>query len=54
MRNLDDERSEQEPTGEDLEVAEEEAEGVTGGLSPPSPPAGPIPIPYPNTGKTSR
>jgi len=54
MRNLDGERGGQEPTVEDLEVADEDAEGVRGGLSPPSPPGGPIPIPYPNTGKTSR
>jgi hypothetical protein len=33
---------------EDLEVDQEAAEGVGGGLSPPSPPSGPVPIPYPN------
>jgi hypothetical protein len=34
---------------EDLEVEPEAAEDVSGGLSPPSPPSGPVPIPYPNT-----
>jgi hypothetical protein len=34
---------------EDLEVDEEAAEKVGGGLTPPSPPSGPVPVPYPNT-----
>jgi hypothetical protein len=33
---------------QDLELGDEEAGEVGGGLRPPSPPAGPIPIPYPN------
>lgn len=39
---------EQEERIEDLEVDEEAAEDVTGGRAP-SPPSGPVPIPYPNT-----
>ena len=47
-----DEREERDEAGaetiEDLEVEEEAADNVGGGLSPPSPPSGPVPIPYPN------
>jgi hypothetical protein len=38
-----------ERTFEDLEVTEEDAEEVQGGLRAPSPPSGPTPVPYPNT-----
>jgi hypothetical protein len=34
---------------EDLELPDERADEVRGG-KPPSPPGGPVPIPYPNTG----
>jgi hypothetical protein len=33
---------------EDLDLGEDVAQEVRGGLSPPSPPSGPLPIPYPN------
>ncbi len=33
---------------EDLDLGEDVAQEIRGGLSPPSPPSGPIPIPYPN------
>ena len=36
-------------TFEDLDVTEEDAEEIRGGLRSPSPPSGPVPIPYPNT-----
>jgi hypothetical protein len=44
------ERDREEPGDaiEDLDVDQEAAEQVGGGLSPPSPPSGPVPIPYPN------
>jgi hypothetical protein len=35
---------------EDIDVADADAELVRGGVKPPSPPAGPIPVPYPNSG----
>jgi hypothetical protein len=41
------ENEQQEERIEDLEVDEEDAEDVTGGRQP-SPPSGPVPIPYPN------
>ena len=51
MRDADGERDERnEQTVEDLDVTERDAEGVRGGLRPPSPLSGPIPTPYPNTG----
>lgn len=35
-------------------VTVEAAEHVKGGISPPSPPAGPIPVPYPNNAPTTK
>ena len=49
MRNRDDERTGQEPTVEDLEVTEEEAEGVRWRPEPAEPARRADPIPYPNT-----
>jgi hypothetical protein len=43
------ERLEQE-LKDDLELKEEDAEKIGGGRATPSPPAGPIPIPYPIVG----
>jgi hypothetical protein len=49
MRDADDARKGEDEPLEDLEVTAEDADEVRGGLAPPSPPGGPIPIPYPNT-----
>jgi hypothetical protein len=42
------EHEEQDERIEDLDVDEEAAEDVKGGVRPASPPSGPVPIPYPN------
>jgi hypothetical protein len=42
------ERDEPGDAIEDLNLEQEAAEQVGGGLSPPAPPSGPVPIPYPN------
>ena len=50
MRDGEEQR-EQDPDDaavEDLDLGEHVAQEIRGGLSPPSPPSGPIPIPYPN------
>ncbi len=50
MRDGEEQR-EQDPDDaavEDLDLGEDVAQEIRGGLSPPSPPSGPIPIPYPN------
>jgi hypothetical protein len=51
MRDADEQReqdAEEAGAVEDLDIGEDVAQEIRGGLLPPSPPSGPLPIPYPN------
>jgi hypothetical protein len=47
-KNEEHDRDEPERELDDLEVDEEAAEAIRGGVRGEPPPAGPVPIPYPN------